>query len=262
MAEIPPEVLARLERGELETANLVEWLAIDQRRLLEAVLEQLEWDLECAELTATAQQLSEQGIVARTAGLGRALGEATSGPGRVRRGRVLRRALATHGSDAVRTWAAFAVQVDELDLEHRLDRARPFAADGHQGVRELAWLSVRDAIIAAPLEAVELLAPWTRCADPNLRRFAIEATRPRGVWCSHLRTFRDEPELAQGLLEPLRADPSKYVRDSVANWLNDASKDRPEFVVELTDRWSVESPTRETQSLVRRALRTLRKAGA
>ena len=38
MSEIPPEVLAALNRGELETANLVEWLATDQRKLARHVL--------------------------------------------------------------------------------------------------------------------------------------------------------------------------------------------------------------------------------
>ncbi|QDU69539.1 DNA alkylation repair protein [Engelhardtia mirabilis] len=262
MAEIPPEVLRGLERGELETASLVEWLAIDQTRLLEHVLGELEWDLSREDLRATAVELSEQGIVARTAGLGRALGLATIGRGRVRRGRDLRRRLAAHTCDAVRNWACYAEQVGELSLAERLDRAQPFAADAHSGVREIAWLAVRDAIIGEPDQAVELLEPWTREADPNLRRFASEATRPRGVWCAHLRAFRDEPERALTLLEPLRSDDSKYVRDSVANWLNDASRDRPDFVVALTDRWLAESPTRETDALVRRALRTLRKAGA
>ena len=36
--DIPPDILVRLNRGELETANLVEWLAVDQRLLLENVL--------------------------------------------------------------------------------------------------------------------------------------------------------------------------------------------------------------------------------
>ena len=49
------------------------------------------------------------------------------------------------------------------------------------------------------------------------------------------------------------------MQNAVANWLNDASKSRPELVIALTERWSAESPTKATAYIVRRALRTLRR---
>jgi len=39
--DIPQGILAQLNRGEIETANLVEWLAVDQRLLLQHLLAQL-----------------------------------------------------------------------------------------------------------------------------------------------------------------------------------------------------------------------------
>lgn len=39
--DIPKDILEQLNRGEIETANLVEWLAVDQRLLLENLLKQL-----------------------------------------------------------------------------------------------------------------------------------------------------------------------------------------------------------------------------
>ena len=36
--DIPTDILEQLNRGEIETANLTEWLAVDQRLLLENLL--------------------------------------------------------------------------------------------------------------------------------------------------------------------------------------------------------------------------------
>jgi 3-methyladenine DNA glycosylase AlkC len=70
--------------------------------------------------------------------------------------------------------------------------------------------------------------------------------------------LKHEPQRALPLLEPLRADRSKYVRDSVANWLNDAAKTQPAWVRDVAARWEKESPFPETASLLSRALRSLR----
>lgn len=67
------------------------------------------------------------------------------------------------------------------------------------------------------------------------------------------------PELALPILEPLKADEAKYVQNSIGNWLNDASKTQPKFVIELCRRWEVESDTKETNYIIKKALRTLNK---
>ena len=61
------------------------------------------------------------------------------------------------------------------------------------------------------------------------------------------------------LLERLRADPSEYVRRSVANNLNDICKDHPDLIIELATRWTGASAT--TDQLVKHACRTLLKRG-
>jgi 3-methyladenine DNA glycosylase AlkC len=143
------------------------------------------------------------------------------------------------------------------DLEALFPALRPLAADPHFGVREWAWLAARPAIVAKPMEALALLALWTGEEDENLRRFASESTRPRGVWCSHIAELKADPEPGRALLEPLKADPSKYVRDSVANWLNDAAKTCPEWVLSVTDMWLVDAE-KETAALVKRARRSIK----
>jgi 3-methyladenine DNA glycosylase AlkC len=168
--------------------------------------------------------------------------------------------MARHPSDMVRSWACYAeVAAPRLALATRLKRARRYAVDAHMGVREVAWAAARPFMAAELDRALELLAPWVGHENENQRRFAIEGTRPRGVWCEHIPALKEDPSPGLALLEPVRSDPSRYVQNATANWLNDASKTRPAWVEETCARWTRESSTKETAYIVKRALRTLRK---
>ncbi|HEV7305986.1 DNA alkylation repair protein [Ensifer sp.] len=167
--------------------------------------------------------------------------------------------LALHPSDTVRGWACFMIAAEkDMTLAARLAAIRPLADDGHFGVREWAWIAVRPHLASELDRAIALLvAEWTPDPSERIRRFASEALRPRGVWCAHIAALKKEPERALAVIEPLNADPSPYVQDSVGNWLNDAAKDRPDWVQALCDRWSVESPVPATARICRRALRSI-----
>ena len=166
-----------------------------------------------------------------------------------------------HPSDVVRNWAGFiVVGTPDLTFAQRMTALEPLAVDPHFGVREMAWMGMRPAIENELEHAIELLAAWTTREHEGLRRCASEATRPCGVWCNHLTRLKAEPKLALAILEPLKSDGHKYVRDSVGNWLNDASKSQPAWVQALCRRWQRESKTPETAYIVAKALRTIRKA--
>lgn len=257
-AAIPAELQAALDAGREEPLTLAEWLAVDCGKLLAAVLPACGFAAAVDQLLAVAR--AADGVMARQRAIGAALlpqVRAAADP------QAAYERLAGHASGIVREWAALMWAADPgYDLATRLAAARRFAADPSMNVREIAWSSFRPWLAADIEAAVALLAPWTRDADANLRRCAIEATRPRGVWCTHIDRLKREPQLAAPLLEAVRADPSRYVQLSAANWLNDASKHQPDWVRATTARWLAGSPAAETRWIVNHALRTLRKRGA
>lgn len=259
IALIPAEVLEALNDGLVPTVNLNEFLALDLARLSRSVAGHIGLDAEAERLADTLAMLGAFKPVKRHEHIARALYDLTEQ--HAARDTVAN-ALATHPSDVARCWAAQWLLFAELPLPDKLASVRRFAADGHFGVREIAWMAVRADVVGALDEALALLQPWVRDGDENIRRFASELTRPRGVWCAQIEALKAEPWRALPLLEPLKADPSRYVQNSVANWLNDASKSQPRWVHEVCARWGEESQAPATAYIRQRALRTLNKPGA
>ena len=259
IALIPPEVLEALNDGLLETVNLNEFLALELPRLARSVATHIGLDPGSERLSDTFAMLAAFKPMQRHGHIARALYDLTAQhPERD----AVAHLLATHPSDVARCWATHWIPMSGLALPEQLNAVRRFAADSHFGVRELAWMAVRDATIQSLDEALRLLRPWAADPDPNIRRFASELTRPRGVWCAQIERLKAEPWVGVHLLEPLRADRSRYVQNSVANWLNDASRSQPAWVEETCARGLAESDKAETRYLARRALRTLSKRKA
>ena len=254
IALIPPEVLDALNAGRIPTVNLNEFLALDLPLLARNVAGDLGLDAQAERLQDTLAMLSAFPPVRRHLHVARALYDLAAP--RADRDRIAH-ALATHPSDVARSWAAQWIAFSGLPLDAKLASVRRFAADAHFGVREMAWMAVRDEIAGDVEQAVRLLQAWATHPDPNIRRFASEATRPRGVWCAQIEPLKKEPWRGLPLLEPLRADASRYVQNSVANWLNDAAKTQPDWVREVCARWSRGKASPPTQYIVRRAQRSL-----
>ena len=110
-------------------------------------------------------------------------------------------------------------------------------ADSHFGVREIIWMALRPEMSEHLDFSIAFLSHWAESEDENIRRFSTEALRPRGVWCAHIEALKEKPEVYLPILDKLKSDKAKYVQDSVGNWLNDASKTRPDFVTALCERW-------------------------
>jgi 3-methyladenine DNA glycosylase AlkC len=251
-----PSVLESLNRGDMATVNLVEFLAIDLRQLAHHVARNIGLDPHAERLVDALAMLDAFKPMQRHGHIARALYDLTAS--HANRDAIAHR-LATHPSDMARSWACYWLQCSDLSLHEKLVSVRRFAADSHFGVREMAWSAVRNDVIADLDLAIELLQPWVLDANPFVRRFATELTRPRGVWCAQIDALKAEPWRARTLLDPLMADPNRYVQNSVANWLNDASKSQPAWVEDICADWNAASPTAATTYITRRALRTLRK---
>ena len=248
MQDIPQSVLEVLNQGLLPTVNLVEWLAIDQKQVLQSVLP-LAYH---APLLKAIEQSKNQSALTLIKLIGAELAQ-------MEQSEELFTFLKQHKADIPRCWAAIMVGQTPSSLDLMLQNIAPFAADEHFGVREIAWLSVRPSILEHPQQAFQILLPWTLSEDPYIRRFTSEATRPKGVWCKQFEWIQKKPTTALPLLDNLQADPSKYVQDSVANWLNDLSKTNPAFVQDVCKQWKENNPkSKATTYIIRRALRSLK----
>jgi len=95
--------------------------------------------------------------------------------------------------------------------------------------------------------------------DPKVRRFASEGCRPRLPWAMALPQFKRDPSPILPILEKLNDDDSEFVRRSVANNLNDISKDHPEWVLSTCEQWHGRSE--RTDWIIKHACRTMLKAG-
>lgn len=104
-----------------------------------------------------------------------------------------------------------------------------------------------------------VMARWSLDADEHVRRLASEGSRPRLPWSFRLDAVVHNPSLTQPILENLKTDPSLYVRKSVANHLNDISKDHPELMLDWLNRWDLENSS--SAWIARHASRSLIKAG-
>jgi 3-methyladenine DNA glycosylase AlkC len=99
---------------------------------------------------------------------------------------------------------------------------------------------------------------WSQHPSEHVRRLASEGCRPRLPWANALPALKRDPEPILPILDQLKADPSEYVRRSVANNLNDISKDHPERVFAIAQAWRGKSE--QTDWVLRHGCRGLIRA--
>ena len=117
---------------------------------------------------------------------------------------------------------------------------------------------VRQFIIRYENEMMKQMNVWSKSNNEHIRRLASEGCRPRLPWAIALPQFKKDPTSVLPILERLKSDKSEYVRRSVANNLNDISKDNPAIAIKIAKKWKGLSP--DTDKLVKHGCRTLLKS--
>jgi DNA alkylation repair enzyme len=122
-----------------------------------------------------------------------------------------------------------------------------------------AEFAVRPFLLRYPEKMYPQMLLWSGHESPLVRRLSSEGFRPRLPWGMGIPSLKRDPGPILPVLENLKADPAETVRRSVANCLNDISKDHPELALEMAARWHREDEA--TGWVVRHALRGLLKKG-
>jgi len=119
---------------------------------------------------------------------------------------------------------------------------------------------IRYLLLSHQSETLNILSQWLNDPCRHVRRLISEGTRPLLPWAMQLPELKSSPDLVLPLLTHLRDDESEYVRRSVANHLNDISKNHPEWVANVVAEWYQTSDQNRLR-LLKHASRTLIKQG-
>jgi len=158
----------------------------------------------------------------------------------------------THGFQAVAV-TEYVARYGLDDFDRSMDALATLTRFG------TAEFAIRPFLAQDADRALGTMGRWTSSDDEHVRRLASEGARPRLPWAARVPALKADPTRAAHILEVLKADPTIYVRKSVANHLNDIAKDHPDWLLDRLADWPQYNP--HTAWIVRHALRTLIKQG-
>jgi len=147
----------------------------------------------------------------------------------------------------------FVAQYGLNDPEFSLKALRGFTRFGS------AEFAVRPFLVQDQEGTLAEMTRWTTDSDEHVRRLASEGSRPRLPWGLRLQSLIRDPSPLGPILDALKGDEALYVRKSVANSLNDITKDHPDWVLARLRSWDLTSA--HTVWIAKRACRTLIKRG-
>ncbi|PEM50275.1 DNA alkylation repair protein [Bacillus wiedmannii] len=126
--------------------------------------------------------------------------------------------------------------------------------------RNTAEYAIRPFLETYHEDTLHILQQWIHDENSHIRRLVSEGTRPRLPWAKKMGALKGDFKNNLQLLEPLMNDPSKYVQKSVANHINDITKEDKELVFQwlqqLRDKQHPVNPW-----IIKHGLRTIIKNG-
>jgi len=129
----------------------------------------------------------------------------------------------------------------------------------HFTIESSSEFAIRQFILKYPEKTMEQMKRWAKSQHLDVRRLASEGCRPRLPWAVSLPYFKRNPKKVLEILDLLKDDKSAYVRTSVANNLNDISKDNPLMFKKTVKQWF--GVNKKRNILLKHGCRTLLKAG-
>lgn len=126
--------------------------------------------------------------------------------------------------------------------------------------RNTSEFSIRPLLAADHSRALAIMREWTTHENFHVRRLASEGARPYLPWGQRIPALVRDPLLTLPILDALRDDPEDFVRRSVANHLNDHSREHGAWVLQTAARWAGEGGAHHAW-VVKHSLRTLVKRG-
>jgi 3-methyladenine DNA glycosylase AlkC len=168
-------------------------------------------------------------------------------------------AAAEHPDPPIDGWQAWPLNtfVERHGVEHpevsldAMERLTRYAS---------SEFAIRPLLERYPETVFVRLERWAAHPNEAVRRLVSEGTRPLLPWGMRVAALREQPERGLALAGRLRGDASEVVRRSVANHLNDVSRDHPDLAVATARRWA-EDDREATREVLRHGLRTLVKKG-
>lgn len=155
----------------------------------------------------------------------------------------------------------FSEYISQFGLDHFDESMKAMYELTQKFTSEFA---IRPFLLKNHAKVLRYFSKWASDKNVHVRRWVSEGSRPILPWGGKIPLFIMDPTHTLLLLDKLKFDEELYVRKSVANHLNDITKNHPQVVIDVLSMWQKSCPPKHQDKLdwiKKQALRTLIKKG-